>query len=239
MTTLTLSIVSHGQSKLLMALLEDLLRLSINNVELILTFNIPEDIPDITNLPFPVKIIKNHIPKGFGENHNAAFRIMQGQYFVIINPDIRIQSFDVKELLLILSSSKIGAVGPKVLNSMGYVEDSFRKFPTFLNLLERVIFRKKKIDYELKKDINDVDWIGGMFVIFNREAFINVNGFDSGRFFMYLEDVDICRRLWDSGWRVVVYPKLEVIHNAQRASRKSLTHLRWHVLSAIRYLSGI
>jgi hypothetical protein len=62
-----------------------------------------------------------------------------------------------------------------------------------------------------------------------------VGGFDE-RFYMYYEDVDICRRLWGQGWSIVLQPAAVVIHDAQRASHRRLRHMRWHAASALRYL---
>ncbi|MGS0756858.1 glycosyltransferase family 2 protein [Roseateles sp. GG27B] len=78
-----------------------------------------------------------------------------------------------------------------------------------------------------------------MFVVFRRDAYEKIGGFDARRFFMYCEDIDICERLRSAGWRVVFQPETFVIHDAQRASRRSLRHLRWHSTSMLRYLLRI
>jgi GT2 family glycosyltransferase len=77
-----------------------------------------------------------------------------------------------------------------------------------------------------------------MFVVFRQDAFLKIDGFDERRFFMYLEDADICRRLLDNGWKTLINPSEQVIHMAQRASRRNLKHMRWHAVSAFRFLSG-
>jgi GT2 family glycosyltransferase len=56
---------------------------------------------------------------------------------------------------------------------------------------------------------------------------------------MYFEDADICRRLGKTGWLVLVNPNVHVIHMAQRASHRNLKHMRWHAVSAFRFLSGL
>ncbi len=79
-----------------------------------------------------------------------------------------------------------------------------------------------------------VDWLAGMFVCFDRAAFAQVGGFDEG-FFMYLEDADIGRKLARAGYGSYVCTEQFVVHDAQRASKRSLTHLKWHLGSAFRY----
>lgn len=236
---LTLSIVSHGQSALIRHLLDDLRLLGLPDIEVLITVNIPEDEVPFENLPFSSIIIRNLAQQGFGENHNAAFRQSRGKYFVVVNPDIRLPSLDVQLLLSLMDEPNVGCVVPVVLNSNGDIEDSVRRFPTIIKLAQRVVLRQRIPDYCWSNSPIDVDWAAGMFMVFRREAFAMVNGFDSKRFFMYLEDVDICRRLKKTGWRIVLQPALSVVHDAQRASHRSLRHMRWHLISALRYFSGL
>jgi hypothetical protein len=118
---------------------------------------------------------------------------------------------------------------------VGTPTDSPRRFPTLLQLARRVLSRAKGPDYAGINHPVEVDWVGGMFMVFPREAYSTVGGFDE-RFFMYMEDVDICRRLHDSGREVWFDPRCEVTHDAQRRNRRDMRHLRWHVASLARYL---
>jgi N-acetylglucosaminyl-diphospho-decaprenol L-rhamnosyltransferase len=73
-------------------------------------------------------------------------------------------------------------------------------------------------------------WIPGLFMLFRRQAFSDVKGFDP-RYFMYAEDFDICARLRLSGWKIQVAADLAVVHDARRAARMDIRHLRWFLLS--------
>lgn len=236
---LSLSIVSHGQSKLIAPLLEDLRSLDLSNIEIVITVNIPEDEAPFYNLPFPTQIIRNSAPRGFGANHNAAFSVSTGRYFVVVNPDIRLPSLDVARLLELMKDERVGAVAPVVLNGAGGIEDSVRRFPTIAGLARRVLLGQRVPGYQWGTQPIEVDWTAGMFVVFRREAFAAVSGFDHRRFFMYFEDVDICRRLKHAGWAVMLQPAVSVVHDAQRASHRSMKHLSWHLSSAARYFTGI
>lgn len=236
---LTLSIVSHGQSSLVKSLLNDLERISISDIEIIVTVNIPEDDSVFFSSILPINIVRNKSPKGFGANHNSAFEISRGKYFAIVNPDVRISSFNLNFLISGIADANIGAWAPLVMNGTGAMEDSARFFPTFSSTIRRLLFRRRGLDYIVDIYPLRVDWVAGMFIVFKREAFKAVGGFDARRFFMYFEDVDICDRLSRNGWSVVLDPRITVIHDAQRASHRNLLHFRWHLTSAVRYLTGL
>lgn len=235
----SLSIVSHGQGRMIGRLLSDLDRLPQRNFEVILTINIREDEIAVADCTFPIQVIRNAAPKGFGANHNAAFEISRADLFVVVNPDIRAVELNLDALGTMFTDAAVGACAPLVLNSSGEREDSARRFPTLGRMIHRVLFRKQAPDYPVAARPFAVDWIAGMFVVLRRSAFRDVGGFDARRYFMYYEDVDLCARLRQRGWSVWVQPATRVVHDAQRASHRDLKHLRWHVTSALRYLSGL
>ncbi|UCH36070.1 MAG: glycosyltransferase family 2 protein [Armatimonadota bacterium] len=233
----TLSIVSHGQGALVRGLLDDLACGVDVDHEVVLTLNIPEDERFIADYPsLPITVVRNRERKGFGANHNAAFAISRGQVFVIMNPDIRVRPLQLAPMLDTLARPRMGACAPAVFSSAGTLEDSARRFPTLARLARRILLRRREPDYLWPEYPIEVDWVAGMFMLFRREAFEQVGGFDEG-YFMYFEDVDICRRLRSAGWNVGFDPHSSVFHDAQRASRRRLTHLRWHLTSAVRYFA--
>lgn len=234
----SLSIVSHGQGILIRDLLSDLCNLSGIPFEIILTLNIPEDEEFLA--PFgtlPLRLIRNRVIQGFGANHNAAFAIARGSVFVIVNPDIRASDLTLQPLLDVLDRPNVGACAPVVLSPSGTAEDSVRRFPTLARLSYRLLSRRRRPDYRWGAEPIAVDWTAGMFVAYRSQAFREVDGFDE-RFFMYLEDADICRRLRAAGWATMLQPACRVVHAAQRESHRSLQHLAWHARSALRYFFG-
>jgi N-acetylglucosaminyl-diphospho-decaprenol L-rhamnosyltransferase len=235
----TLSIVSHGQGELIHSLLTDLAALPQQNFEVLITINLPEDETPYQGYTFPLRIIRNVTPKGFGANHNAAYRESLYQWFAVVNPDIRLNALNLQALISPFDNHAVAAVAPVVVATDGTVEDSARLFPTLTRFAKRVFLGQRNADYEVAEAPYAVDWVAGMFIVFRREAYQEVGGFDDRRFFMYLEDADICRRIGKKGWQVVVNPNSKVIHMAQRASRRSLKHMRWHTVSAFRYLTGL
>jgi GT2 family glycosyltransferase len=235
----SISIVSHHQCDIVSQLLCDInLHCKNSTIEIILTLNVPEALSfNVSDFRFPIRIINNCSPIGFGANHNQAFKISKGDFFCILNPDIRISSCPFDILLTGLGGPLAGVIAPKILGHSGLVEDSARRFPTFKKILRKLFSRHWKSDYALVGKLVDVDWVGGMFMVFSRTVFARMEGFNEC-YFLYYEDVDLCARLNLAGLRVIVDPSVHVVHHAQHTSHRSLKYLRWHVGSLLRFLNS-
>ncbi|GAB4214402.1 MAG: hypothetical protein Fur007_10510 [Rhodoferax sp.] len=236
---LSISVVSHGQMYLVRDLLADIARFChAPALEVLLTLNIPEsDIPDPQAQGFALRILQNPRPLGFGANHNQALRQAQGDYFVVLNPDIRLSSNPWPALLAAVQRESLGMIAPQVLSPEGRVEDSVRRYPTPSRLWTKLRRRDTGPDYTLSAPLTRVDWVGGMCMLMPRSAFERVGGFDEG-YFLYYEDVDLCARMNLAGLGVGVLREATVIHAAQRASHRQWTYLRRHVSSLLRYLGS-
>lgn len=232
---ISISIVSHQQGALLAALLPDIATHCTMALEVILTLNQPETLPfDAASFPFPVRIVNNAIPKGFGANHNAAFALAGAAHFCVLNPDIRLDRDPFPALLSALSDPSIAVAAPAVFGPEGRLEDSARRFPTPPGIVCKMFHDRRRPDYAVGDSLVYPDWVAGMFMLWRSAAFRAVGGFDE-RYFLYYEDVDICARLPRQGFRVTLVPAARVTHHAQRASRRSLRYLRWHLASMFRY----
>ncbi len=234
-TLFTFSIVSHNQAILVNNLLEDLNNIKERSFDVIVTSNISETVPINQVHNFSLTLLKNVNPLGFGANHNQAFLHCKSDYFVILNPDITIDEINMNSLISHFQDKSIGIVAPAVVNPLGFVEDSVRDFPTPLNLLLRILRLRKCI---IPSDISIVDWVAGMFILIKRDVFVGVNGFDEKRFYMYFEDVDLCKRVHKKGYSIIYDPTQKVIHDARRSSRRNIRHISWHLSSMLRYFTN-
>jgi GT2 family glycosyltransferase len=233
---ITVSVVSHAQNGLVNRLLADLARYCPESMEVILTENIPDAVPLAPpGGPHEFAVLVNDQPKGFGANHNAAFGRSSAELFFVVNPDIRLPENPFPALAARLESGAAAAVGPMVRDASGRPEDSARRFPTPLRLLRKLMQGDAHPDYPTDAGPLQVEWLAGMFVGFRREAYARVGGFDE-RYFLYYEDVDICRRLRSLGYNVVYDSTVSVIHEARRASRRNPRLMRIHAASALRFL---
>jgi GT2 family glycosyltransferase len=231
------SIVSHGSGEYVDNLLK---YFAANNIhakfEIIITFNIEEDENFLIKYQhLPILVVRNKSIKGFGKNHNAAFRIASGQYFFVVNPDIEIVSLDEFNLCRILDDFETGVWAPVVYGPSGALEDSARRDPTFLRVAKRFLLHSRNLDYPSINEITEVDWVAGMFMGFHRRSYVRVDGFDED-FHMYYEDADICSRLRMVGLKIRVDINSSVIHYANRKSRKNIKYFIWHITSVFRIL---
>ncbi len=232
--TVTVSVVSHAQRSLVKDLLADLAAVRRGGLDVVLTQNVPEEPPAIPP-GLAVEIVSNPSPNGFGANHNAAFRRSSGALFCVLNPDIRFSVDPFGALASELMNARVGVAAPLVVDPTGKPEDSARRFPTFLSLGAKLLGLAGRLDYEIGDESFSPDWVAGMFMAFRREAFAEVGGFDE-RYFLYYEDVDLCRRLRRAGYDARLVPAVKVTHLARRESRRRLRYLSWHAASMLRFL---
>lgn len=223
---ITVSIVSHHQLEIVLPLLDQLNRYCSHVIDkVILTSNIPEpDLPVHHFSNLKIKRIFNTKPKGFGANHNQAFGHCDAPWFLVLNPDIRLDS-DVLSPLLAQALPTAGILTPRIIEPGKKLPEPHRALLTPLEILKR-----KNPGY---KTPSVPAWIPGLFMLFRSQAFAAVKRFDE-RFFMYGEDFDICARARLAGWKLQVGENLVARHNAQRDSHQSRKYLYWHLSSLIK-----
>ena len=229
---ITVSIVSHLHAPLLPNLVNQLLGFPEIGL-IIITLNVPETLELSENSR--IKIIENANPKGFGANHNLAFKFNHLPYFCVLNPDVVFEENPFPLLLPAFKEDKVGLVAPLAKTTRGHREPSIRHFVTPLSLLRKYAFGYD--DSYLVENHNNYfypDWVSGMFMLFDSKVYKLIHGFDE-KYFLYCEDVDVCLRTWLAGYRISACSKALVIHDADRASHKSWQYTKWHLSSMMRF----
>lgn len=234
----SVSVVSHGQAELVAALARDLAAVcaagSASAIELLLTLNVPEALPFAPEaLPFPVRVVRNAAPKGFGANHNAAFRLARHPFFCVLNPDVRLHEDPFPALAQRLADPAAGLVAPRIVGPAGALEDSARRLPTPASILRKALHGGGP-EYDVAAADLHPDWVAGMFMLFRRETYAELGGFDE-RYFLYYEDVELCTRLRVGGKQIVLCPAVTAVHAARRASRRNLRLAAHHLSSMLRF----
>ncbi len=210
--------------------------------------------PLLPKLP-PLFTIQSEKNGGFAYGNNLGIKKARGKYVVILNPDIAVVPGGFEKIVDFLEHNpKVGIAGPKLINPDGSVQDSCRRFPTLpVPLLRRTVFgkmafAKKFLDDYLMADFDhntnrSVDWLFGACLVMRRDVFQKVGLFDE-RFFLYFEDLDLCRRCWEAGLAVYYFAEVEMVHYHQRLSAEKAGVLgvfgpagRIHLASGLKYFA--
>jgi len=187
---------------------------------------------------------------GFGRGNNYGARYASGEYILILNPDTQPEHDALERLVGYLEEDEsIGIIAPRLVFPDGTVRDSYRTFPSLPDMIVkrtflRHIFRKRLAHFlQYEQDpttVRDVDWVVGAFMLMKRDLFTALGGFDE-RFFLFLEDTDLCRRCWQMQKRVVFRGDVRANDGKQRLSGDTFLSIltkrtgRIHIVSAIKY----
>ena len=141
---------------------------------------------------------------GFGKANNLAFKVSKGSYFITINPDILFHEDSISKIIDYMNHNpNIGAVIPKLVDKNHKLLPVYRRNITLWDIITRYInpfgiFNKRRYFHIMKdKDYDkpfNVPFAQGSFLVVRANIFKKIHGFDE-RYFMYLEDADLCRKI--------------------------------------------
>jgi GT2 family glycosyltransferase len=161
---------------------------------------------------------------GFGKANNIAFEKARGENILFLNPDTEFVDSSLEDLLEYQNQNKdIGIIGCKILNSDGSVQDSVRTFPTLsshiliLLKLHRILSNSSSINKYLMKsfdynNFSEVDQVMGAFMLTTKNIFEKLGGFDEN-YFIWYEEVDLCKNAINNGFKVVYNPIAQIKHH--------------------------
>ena len=173
---------------------------------------------------FPnVHLIVNEQNKGFAAANNQALRLANGRYILFLNPDTVIHDSAPEVMIQFMERhSEAGAIGCKLLNEHGSVQHSIRKFPNFnVALLENTMLRRLPFLRRRVKDFKmegfsfdkteEVDAVCGAALLVRKDVLDEVGPMDEG-YFMFIEELDLCRRIRTRGHKVYFTPDAHITH---------------------------
>ncbi len=193
-----------------------------------------------------------HVPEnvGFSEGHNRAISLLLpgSRYHLIVNPDITCEPQVVDSLYDFMEQNiDVGLAMPRVVFPDGREQRLCKLIPNPIDLFMRFALRsvdtsfleRRRDQYELRHlemDVpREVPCLSGCFMFLRSSALRDVGLFDP-RFFMYMEDVDLCRRVGEK-YKTVFYPYVSVTHAYAKGSYSSLKLFGYHLTSGIRYFN--
>lgn len=186
-----------------------------------------------------VKVIENRDNLGFSKANNVAIKSARGKYILILNPDTEIEKDTIKKMIDFMEKRpEVGIATCKVVLPNGQLDrDCRRRFPTparsfthFSGLSK--IFRGSKIfdqywmGYLSDRGEHEVDSCAGSFMFIRKKDLDRVGLFDED-FFFYGEDLDLCWRFKELGYKVVYTPVTKILHHKGAASgmKPTSTHI--------------
>ena len=186
---------------------------------------------------------------GFGSGHIIAIRRsieLGAQYHAVINPDIYWEGDVAKPLAGFMDKQEdCGLVMPKVLYPNGNVQYLCKLLPTPMDLFGRRFIpfnayqEKHDAWFELHHTgydkVMEVPSLSGCFMFMRVETLKQVGGFDE-RFFMYAEDLDLCRRIGEVS-KTIFYPEVSIYHEYEKGSYKNRKLLKYHICSVVKYFN--
>ena len=200
-----------------------------------------------------IEYIFNNSNNGFGSGHNIVLKKLmddnfkeKAEFHIILNADIIFEENTIEKMIdYMRKNPEIGQIGPKIYESSGEINKSCRLLPTPLNLIFRRFFPIKSIvdkmdyNYEMRwcdyNSIMEVPILSGCLMFIRTDILKNVGMFDT-RYFMYMEDYDLCRRIGQK-YKVIFYPEVKIIHKHGKASYKTRKMMIAHINSAIKYFN--
>jgi GT2 family glycosyltransferase len=188
-----------------------------------------------------LRVILNQENRGFGQANNQAFALTESPFLFLLNPDAAVTEGSIDKLIAtVREGSRVGAAGPKILNSDGSLQTSAWRNPPaaweiLLSQMKLYLLLPRRFRGELllgghwRHDRERrVPMLSGAAMLVRREVIDEVGGFDE-RFHMYGEDNEWCLRMTRAGWKLIFQPKAVVLHHGAQSSLQ-----RWNNLEKLR-----
>lgn len=233
---LSIIIVNYNVKEFLQNLLKSIEKTCGNiTKEIIVVDNASDDgSVEILREKYPyVRLIANKENLGFGAANNLGMSVSKGRFLLLINPDTIVQEDTFSTLLEFFSGHpEAGMAGCKVLNSDGTLQlacrrgfpgpwTSFCKVSGLSTLFPKSrLFARYNLTFMDENQTYEVDAISGAFMMMRREVFEKTQGFDQ-RFFMYGEDLDLCYRVQQAGYKVYYVHTTQIIHYKGESTKRS------------------
>ncbi len=239
-------IVSYNTRELLMQCLDALANATEVPHEVIVVDNGSSDgSPDAVEQRFPDAVVVRQRNVGFGRGNNAGLQLAGGKFILLLNSDVLVRAHCVDRLAdHLLLHPEVGAVGPRLIRPSGELDLACRRgFPTPRASFFRVLglsrlfsrsrfFNAYNLGYLDEHHEHEIDSGTGACLLVRRSTIDQVGFFDPD-FFMYGEDLDLCFRIKDGGWKVIYLPSAEAVHLKGQSTRQATGRMLFAFHSAM------
>ncbi|MFZ0215188.1 MAG: glycosyltransferase family 2 protein [Candidatus Dormiibacterota bacterium] len=239
-------IVSYNTRELLLGTLRSLYAGTEVPLEAIVVDNGSSDgSADAVAQQFPDVQVLREKNLGFGRGNNAGFQQANGRFILLLNSDVTLRPACVDRLTNhLLVHPEVGAVGPHLIRPDGRLDRACRRgFPTprasFYRMsgLSRLLphsqrFNRYNLGHLPEDQTHDIDAGTAACLLVRRSAVDQVGFFDPD-FFMYGEDLDLCYRLKEGGWRIVYLATAEAVHVKGQSTKQATNRMLFAFHSAM------
>lgn len=179
---------------------------------------------------------------GFGRGHNYVLPQIQSRFHAIVNPDIELKEDAFSALIGYMDDhGDVGMCIPRIVDKNGELQKVYRKevtvFDMFIRMFCKGMFKKRQAEHTLQNEDYSkpfqVPFGQGSFLLIRTELWKKIDGFDD-RYFMYLEDADLCKRV-NQVSKLMYCPDATVIHKWEKGSHKSRKLFLIHLKSMMLY----
>lgn len=207
------------------------------------------------HVPDAAIVLRNR-NSGFGRSNNRGAAEVRGRHYLFLNPDTKLSDPTVIDRLCdhLDAHPECGLAAPQLVGDDGAAKETCRRFPAwYMPIVQRTDWgrtawgrryadRFLMVDYDRRAE-QEVDWVQGSVMCLPAAVWDRLGGFDD-RFWMYYEDIDLCRRVRQLGYRLTFLPQLSVVHTHRRESADIRNHLlnilksratRGHIASWLKY----
>lgn len=185
------------------------------------------------SLPSGVQLVVADCNAGFSSGINIGLQYVSRQFVLVLNPDTYFVDTSIERALALLDeASDVGLVGLDLIYPDGERQYSARRFYSVLDIVGRRLpigkywpVRQRVDRHMMKSDWRSgepfpAEWVMGTGFVIRRELFQRLDGMDEA-YFLYMEDVDLCARVWEAGYKVMCVPGARLVHDHQRSSAQN------------------
>lgn len=179
----------------------------------------------------PITILYNAENIGYAPACNQGMKKASGRYILLLGNDTVIPDKTLEQCVVFLDMySNCGAVGCKLLNPDGSIQNNCKKFPKFKNAIYTYLsLDRLNRDYDMNwfnyDETREVEQISTTFLMIRKSVLEQIRYFDEGYKILY-NDVDLCKRIWQSGAKIYFLDSAEVIHLGSQSTKKADYRLR-------------
>jgi GT2 family glycosyltransferase len=195
---------------------------------------------DMVKADFPqVRLIENSQNLGFAASNNIALKECASEYVLLLNPDTELADNSLKAMVEYMDAhAEAGCIGCKLFFGDGSLQHSCRTFPSiFTDLMDNLFlawifprstfFNSYRMGYWSHDHVREVDVPAGACLMVRYDIIRSIGFFDT-RFFLYYDEIDLCRRIKNGGWKIFFVPYMKIIHYSNKSSKQiPLDIIRW------------